>query len=201
VRLETARLTLRPFGEQDRAPFAAMNADPEVMRFFPATLTRAQSDAGIDRWNAGLSINGFQFLAMETRLDRQFAGVIGLAALDDDLRAAIPGSPRVEIGWRLPRIMWGMGLAPEGAAACLEFAWVGPCLSEVVALTCTGNAPSRRVMEKLGMTRDRNDDFGHPRLPAEHPLRPHVLYRIANPRLLQPHRDEPPRPAGISDPE
>ena len=105
------------------------------------------------------------------------------APLSETLKAIIPGAPAVEIGWQLGKEFWGHGYAPEGARAMLDFAWWKLRLREVVAITYEGNLPSRRVMEKLGMTYDERADFLHPDVPASHTLQPHVLYRIINPAL------------------
>ena len=180
--IETGRLLLRPFEKYDRAPFAAINADPDVMRYFPHQMTRDQSDAMIDRIEATRSETGLCFLAAELRENGELAGMIGLAAIGDPLRSVLGDGCDYEIGWRLRRDLWGKGLAPEGALACLEYAWHDLKLSDVVAFTFAGNEPSRRVMEKIGMTYDAAGDFRHTSLPADHRLSAHVLYRIASPR-------------------
>jgi ribosomal-protein-alanine N-acetyltransferase len=161
--IETPRLILRPWRESDREPFARMNADPRVMEFFPACLSRVESDALFDR--ARLSV-----LAAELRDTGEFIGFIGLSVPTFEAHF----TPCVEIGWRLAAEHWGRGLASEGARAVLATA-TGP----IVSFTSVQNVRSRRVMEKIGLTRDPADDFDHPRLPAGHPLRRHVLYRSA----------------------
>ena len=108
--------------------------------------------------------------------------LVGLGVIPDYLQAALPGRPRVEIGWQLDKAVWGQGLAPEGARAWLAYGWGTLGLTEIVAFTAAINRPSRRVMEKIGMARDPAEDFDHPRLPDGHPLRRHVLYRIGAPR-------------------
>ena len=172
--LTTKRLLLRSWRDSDRAPFAALNADPRVMRHFPATLTGAESDALVDRCIAHHAAHGFTFFALELRESGDFIGMTGLA------RPAFEShfTPCVEIGWRMAFDHWNHGYATEAARECLRFAFDQLRLSEVVAFTVPGNAPSRRVMEKLGMTRDPADDFDHPRLAEGHPLRRHVLYRV-----------------------
>jgi ribosomal-protein-alanine N-acetyltransferase len=161
--IETPRLVLRPWRDSDRDPFARMNADPRVMEFFPACLSRVESDALFDR--ARLSV-----LAAELRDTGEFIGFIGLSVPTFEAHF----TPCVEIGWRLAAEHWGQGLATEGAQAVLATA-AGP----IVSFTSVQNVRSRRVMEKIGLTRDPADDFDHPRLPASHPLRRHVLYRSA----------------------
>jgi RimJ/RimL family protein N-acetyltransferase len=171
--LTTDRLLLRPWCDSDREPFAAMNADPRVMSYFPATLTRAESDALIERCIAHQRAHGFSFFALELRKCGEFIGFTGIA------RPAFEAhfTPCVEIGWRLACDYWNCGYATEAARECLRFAFGPLGLTEVVAYTVPANLPSRRVMEKLGMTHDPADDFDHPRLAEGHPLRRHVLYR------------------------
>jgi RimJ/RimL family protein N-acetyltransferase len=172
--LTTDRLTLRPWREEDRAPFAAMNADPEVMRYFPSVQTRAESDASVDRLMARQEAHGFCFWAAEGRVSGTFVGMIGIQHAPE----AVPAAPAIEIGWRLDRAVWGQGLAPEGARAALAFVFFHVGAREVVAFTAVANTPSRRVMEKIGMTRDMEGDFDHPLVPEGSAVRAHVLYRI-----------------------
>jgi len=184
MKLETERLVLRPFEQHDHAAYAAINADPMVMRYYPALLTRAQSDASILRSQAGLTNLGFHFLCAELKSTGVCIGTIGIAKFSDEIRTAIPSQPEVEIGWRFHKDYWGIGLAPEGAAACLRHAWERLNLSKIVAVTALVNTPSRRVMEKIGMCRSEPDDFDHPLVERGHPLRPHILYRICKPDLF-----------------
>lgn len=179
MRLDTPRLVLRPWEDRDRAALARILGDPQVRRFYPGTLDTAQTHAFIDRCRTALARDGFGLLCAELKPTRQCVGTIGLLKLDAALAAALPGGGDVEIGWQLEQAVWGQGLAPEGAAACLDHAFKVLGLREVVAFTYAGNAPSRRVMEKLGMS--RHGAFEHPALPAGHLLRPHVLYRMASP--------------------
>ncbi len=183
MKLETERLILRPWREADKKLYAAIIGDPEVRRFFPAVGTYADADAGIERAKQRLENFGFSFLAVERKQDGAFMGMLGMAPFRDELRAAIPTNPAVEIGWQLGRQFWGQGYAPEGARAFLDYAWMPLGLPEVVAITYEGNWPSRRVMEKIGMTHDPRGNFQHPDVPSGHKVRPHVLYRIANPAL------------------
>lgn len=183
--IETERLILRPFEPRDNAPYARINGDPETMRYFDHPFTRAETDASIERSQLGLTKNGFHFLATELEATGEFIGVLGLGKFDQVTRDAIPGHPQVEIGWRLRRDMWGQGLAPEGALACLQYAWGKLDLDEVVAITYRGNTPSRRVMDKIGMAHDPEGDFNHPLVQPGHHLRAHVLYRIFNPGRTQ----------------
>lgn len=173
--LRTARLLLRRWRPEDREPFVALNADPEVMAHFPSVLDRAASDALADRADRKLAEHGWGLWAVEVVGDAPFIGFIGLA----EPTFEAPFAPCVEVGWRLAREHWGRGYAPEGAAACLGYAFDVVDLDEVVSFTTAGNANSRRVMEKLGMTHALGDDFDHPSLAEGSPHRRHVLYRIS----------------------
>ena len=172
IPIHTPRLVLRAWRALDREPFARMNADPGVMEFFPATLSQAESNVLVDRIGAQLEQRGFSLYAAELRETGEFIGFIGLSMPSADI-AAVP-----EIGWRLAPEFWNRGLATEGARAALRFAFDELGLDEVVSFTAAINLRSRRVMEKLGMTRDPADDFDHPRIAEGHRLRPHVLYRV-----------------------
>jgi len=172
--LRTERLLLRPWRDDDLAPFAALNADPEVMRWLGGPLAREASDALAARIRAGWAAHGLGLFALEVPGETAFAGFVGLAV--PDFAAAF--TPCVEVGWRLARAHWGRGYATEAARAALAFGFGPRALAEIVSFTTAANAPSRRVMERLGMTRDPSGDFEHPKLAPGHPLRAHVLYRI-----------------------
>ena len=172
--LTTERLILRRWRESDRETFARMNADPGVMEFFPALLSREESDALIDRIEAHFEEHGFGLFAAEVRGDGSLIGFTGLN--NPDFPA--PFMPSVEIGWRLRKEYWGRGLATEAARAVLYYGFETLRLKEIVAFTVPANTRSRRVMEKLGMAQDSAAEFDHPRLPAGHPLRRHVVYRL-----------------------
>jgi ribosomal-protein-alanine N-acetyltransferase len=174
VSLQTERLLLRPWRPEDRAPFAALNADPVVMRWFPSVLTREESDALVDRIEGAFAEHGWGLWAAERRDTGAFTGFIGLSIPGFEA----PFLPGVEVGWRLAQEHWGRGFAPEGAAEALRFAFEVLGLSEVLSFTTVANANSRRVMEKLGLVHHPDEDFDHPRVPADSPIRPHVLYRI-----------------------
>lgn len=171
--IETARLRLRPWLASDRAPFAELNADPETMELMPTLLSIEESDAFADRIEAGLTDRGWGLWAVEVRGEADFIGFTGLNPADFDAHF----TPCVEIGWRLARPAWGHGYATEAATAVLAMAFDEIGLDEVVSFTSVGNARSRRVMEKIGLTHDPADDFDHPRLEVGHRLRRHVLYR------------------------
>ena len=175
--LQTARLHLRRWVPSDLEPFAAMNQDPEVMRYFPALRDRAESAASMERIEASFDAHGFGFWAM----DLAGAGFIGFCGL------AVPGfsapfMPCVEIGWRMARAHWGQGYATEAAQASLADGFTRIGLTEVVAFTAEGNLPSRQVMERVGMTRDLAGGFDHPSVSPGHALARHVLYRLSAPR-------------------
>jgi len=181
TRLETTRLILRPWEDRDRASLAKILGDAHVRRFYPSIATPEETSAQIDASIAKSAANGFHFQAAELKSTGALVGLIGIGAIPDDLQAAMRGNPQVEIGWQFDKAVWGQGLAPEGALAWLDYAWNTLSLDEVVAFTAAVNLPSQRVMEKIGMTRDIADDFDNPRVAPGHQLRPHVLYRIANP--------------------
>lgn len=172
--LRTERLVLRPWRSSDREPFAALNADPAVMEHFPSTLTREQSDALVDRivqrWSEGRP----SLWAVEITGVAPFIGFVGLLEPGFDAHF----TPCVEIGWRLARAHWGHGDATEAAHAALRYGFTELGLDEIVSFTTPGNTNSRRVMEKLSLTHDPEDDFDHPSLAEGDPLRRHVLYRL-----------------------
>jgi RimJ/RimL family protein N-acetyltransferase len=172
--LRSERLFLRRWCEADREPFAKMNRDPAVMAFFPALLSKAESDAMIDRIETHFAEHSFGLWAAELSDTCEFIGYVGLAVP----RFGAAFTPCVEIGWRLATQHWGKGLATEGARAVVEHAFGALGLQGLVSFTTEANLRSRRVMEKLGMTRNPDEDFDHPSLPDGHPLRRHVLYRL-----------------------
>lgn len=173
--LRTARLSLRGWRDDDREPFAALNADPEVMAHFPTTLTRATCDRLVDLTMDGWGESGFGLWALERIEDGVFIGFTGLSRPSFEAHF----TPAVEVGWRLARHAWGHGYATEAARAALGFGFDTVGLTEIVSFTVPANLPSRAVMERIGMRHDPADDFDHPKLPEGHPLRRHVLYRLA----------------------
>jgi RimJ/RimL family protein N-acetyltransferase len=175
VFLETARLILRPWRDSDLDALAALNADPEVMRHFPAPLTRAQTEEWIGRLQARERAQGWAPHAIERKADGAFIGLAGLNRPTWDA----PFTPCVEIGWRLARPYWGEGYAIEAARAELAFGFGELELDEIVSFTVSANTRSWGVMERLGMSRDRDGDFDHPMVPDGHPLKRHVLYRLS----------------------
>jgi len=154
-----------------------MNADPLVRRWFPGTLSQAESDAQAARVQAHIGAHGFGFWAVEVPGIAPFIGFVGL----QHVRFAAAFTPAVEIGWRLAGAYWGQGYATEAARAALAYAFGPLGLDGVVSFAVVGNTPSRRVMERIGMRHCPDEDFDHPDLPADSPLRHHAFYRIRRP--------------------
>jgi RimJ/RimL family protein N-acetyltransferase len=168
------RLLLRRWRDADRAPFAAMNADPRVMAYFPGCLDRGESDRLVDRIEQHLADHGFAPWAIEVPGVAPFVGFVGLSIP----RFTAPFMPSVEIGWRLAVEHWGRGYATAAARVALAHGFGPLALSAVVSFTVVANRPSRAVMERLGMHHDPAEDFDHPAMAEGHPLRRHVLYRL-----------------------
>ena len=176
--LRTPRLLLRGFTDADREPFAALNADPVVMEHFVTTYDRARCDAYVDRILRAWAERGWGLWALEQAGTGAFIGYTGLAPAEFDA----PFTPAVEVGWRLTRAYWGQGYASEAARESLRFGFEDLGLPEVVSFTAASNERSWRVMERIGMVRDRAGGFEHPAVPPGHRLRPHVLYRLPRER-------------------
>ena len=174
IEFHTDRLAFLAWQDRHRAPFAAMNVDADVMRYFPAPISPEQSDASIDHWLQQFADKGWSNWAVELRESGEFIGFIGLSVP----KRQLPFSPCVEIGWRLKRTAWGQGYATEGARQCLRVGFAQLGLEEVVSFTTLANRPSIKVMERIGMT-NSHADFEHPAVPEGHPLRLHCLYRIS----------------------
>jgi RimJ/RimL family protein N-acetyltransferase len=172
--IESARLTLRGWRDDDVEPWTAMGADERVMEFFPGTYDRPKALSIAALIRAALDANGHGWWVLEPKEGPAFGGVIALQAVPFEA----PFTPAIEVGWRLPYDLWGKGYATEGARAALNFAFDKLHVDEVVAMTSALNLRSQRVMERLGMTRDPGDDFDHPKVPAGNRLQRHVLYRI-----------------------
>jgi len=173
--ITTDRMTLRQWQQGDLAPFAEMNADPDVMEFFERPLTREETGKSFKHFSVGIEKNGFGLWAVELRQDGSFIGMIGLEPVGTEL----PFGPTVEISWRLRQNVWGQGLAPEGASAALAYGFYECGLTDVVSMTALVNKPSWRVMEKIGMTRDMDGTFDHPKVSDGHAVKQHCLYRIS----------------------
>ena len=202
---------MRRWRADDRAPFAAMNADPEVMRYFPAPLDRAASDALVDRIEDLFGRQGFGLWALEVAGPEpagpepagpepagpepaSAGGFIGFTGLNP-MPPGVPGAGGLEVGWRLARHAWHHGYATEAALAAAGVAFGGAGVAEIWSMTATANLPSQAVMRRLGMT--LHSRFDHPAIEAGHPLRPHVAYRLSRssqsgwrsvPRHGSPHR-------------
>ena len=172
--LRTERLLMRRWADRDRKPFAALNADPETMRYFPATLDRVSSDLLIDRMEMLFIRQGFGLWALEVQATGAFIGFTGLNPMPD----GVPGAGGMEVGWRLARHAWHQGYATEAARAALGVAFDGAGLAEIWSMTAVLNEPSQAVMRRIGMTEAAR--FDHPRVPIG-PLRAHVAYHLARP--------------------
>jgi RimJ/RimL family protein N-acetyltransferase len=173
--IRTDRLVMRRWRESDREPYAALNADPEVMRYFPATLSRAVSDASVDRMEDLFDRQGFGLWALEVAATAEFIGFTGL----NPMPPGVPGAGGMEVGWRLARHAWHHGYATEAATAAVDVAFNGAGLDQVWSMTAVLNRPSQAVMLRLGMT--SYELFDHPALPPGHHLRRHIAYRLQRP--------------------
>lgn len=182
--LVTERLLMRRWRDSDREPFAAMNADPEVMRHFPHLQPREESDASVDRFEQRFVEQGFGLWALELRETGEFLGFTGLNPMPD----GIPGEGGMEVGWRLARPAWGNGYATEAGRAALDLAFGPLGFGEIWSITAVTNVPSQAVMRRLGLS--EHAFFDHPRVPEGNHSRPHVAYRIGaadwrSPRTLR----------------
>ena len=171
--IETPRLILRQWHEDDHEPYIALNKDPEVVEFFPSTYTREETLAQIDRCVRHINQYGFGFFAVERKDNGQFIGFTGLS----HPRFESYFTPCVEIGWRLSKANWGFGFATEAAKACLEFGFERLNVDEIFSFTAERNIRSENVMKKIGMVKDGY--FEHPSIADWHPLKRHVLYKIS----------------------
>jgi RimJ/RimL family protein N-acetyltransferase len=173
----TARLILRRWRPEDLAPFEQMNADPLTMRFMPGVLNGTETRLLVDRFEAHHLNHGFGVWALEAPGVAPLIGYTGLQRVAFDA----PFVPAVEIGWRLAPQFWGQGYATEAAEAALRIGFKDLNLDQIVSFTVLANKPSWSVMDRLGMVRDPEEDFDHPRLPVGHALRRHILYRKNRP--------------------
>jgi RimJ/RimL family protein N-acetyltransferase len=172
--IRTERLVLRRWREEDLEPFRAMNADPEVTRFFPGTLAAEQSDRTAHRLRDYADTPGLGAWAVEIPGKAPFIGFAGCWPT----RPELPFAPAIEIGWRIAKPYWGRGFAPEAARASLADAFERAGVDQVLAYATHANEPSLQVMRKIGMTYSPGEDFGHPMFEEGHPLQRHVVYRI-----------------------
>ncbi len=171
--LHTQRLILRPWRPSDLFPFAQINADPQVMEFYPETLSQIQSDALAEKIQKDFAERGYGFWAVEVPGVSDFIGYIGL----NYWNLEAPFAPCIDIGWRLGSPYWGKGYATEGAKAALHHGFEILKFPEIVSMATIKNIRSHRVMQRLGMTNDPAENFQHPKLPLGHPLSWRVLYR------------------------
>lgn len=173
--LRTERLLMRRWRDTDREPFAAMNADPAVMEFFPAPFDRVASDDLIKRIERRFRRQGFGLWALEVADTSEFIGFTGLNPMPD----GVPGAGGMEVGWRLAQRAWHQGYATEAATAAVGVAFGGASLPELWSMTSVLNTPSQAVMRRLGMTPYAY--FDHPLVEPGHRLRPHIVYRLERP--------------------
>ena len=176
--IETERLILRDFRDDDRDAFAALNADETVAEWLGGPIDRAASDTMVERIRGHIAEHGFGLWAVERKADGAFLGFDGLQRVKP---GALPVGPAVEIGWRLSRDAWGAGYATEAGRAALAWAFANTDLDEIISFTASGNVRSEAVMRRIGMIRDPARDFLHPHLPVDHPLRPHIVYAARRP--------------------
>lgn len=179
--LVTPRLILREWKDDDLDPFSQMNADSRVMEFMIKPLSRVESDGMVDRIRQHFREYGYGLWAVELISTSSFLGFVGLSVP----RFEAPFTPCVEIGWRLAFDHWGKGYATEAARHVLDYAFNTLDLDQIVSFTARDNYRSRAVMERLGMTHDPAEDFEHPMVPENHPVRSHVLYRIGPNSIIQ----------------
>jgi RimJ/RimL family protein N-acetyltransferase len=172
-RIRTSRLVLRRWQDSDHEPFARLNGDPETMRFFPAPLDRAASDALIDRIESRFDRQGYGLWALEVAATGEFIGFTGLNPMPD----GVPGAGGLEVGWRLARQAWHHGYATEAGRAAVGVVFDGLGRAEVWSMAAVLNQPSQAVMRRLGMAEVAT--FDHPGVPDGHPLRPHVTFHLA----------------------
>lgn len=169
-----ARFLLRPWRSSDTGPCAAMNADPEVMRYFPSVLSAGDNDVLIRRIDEHFALHGFGLWVLELPGTVPFAGFVGLLRVPFEAHF----TPAVEIGWRLVPHAWGKGYATQAAQAVLRHAFQVLNMTDIVSFTTARNQRSQAVMRRLGMRTRAADNFEHPLLPPGHALRMHVLYRL-----------------------
>jgi RimJ/RimL family protein N-acetyltransferase len=181
--LTTDRLLLRTWQAEDLSLMAAINADPVVMEYFPQIQDMIATEKLLARINAQYQQYGYTVYATETLAKHEFIGFVGLFHPSFTIpHFQARSMPIVEIGWRLSAQHWGKGFATEAANAVLNYAFTQLQLAEIISFTAAINCRSQRVMEKIGLQHDPVDDFAHPNLADDSPLKKHVLYRL--------HRDD-----------
>ena len=177
---------LRQWRDSDFVPYFEMNTDPEVMRHFPAVLTKQEASASFARLRNEIEKRGWGVWAVE--VDGALAGMTGLWIP----RFSAPFMPCTEILWRFRRQFWSRGLAYAAAVQALVYGFSTLRLTEIVAYTAASNLRSIRLMERLDFIRDLAGDFEHPGVPQGNPLRHHVLYR------KRPSHSPDPTPASVT---
>lgn len=178
IQLETERLILRDWRGHDIEPFCNLNADARVMKYFPSIPTADETRAMIKRFEKSADDDGFSFQPVIEKKSGNLIGMVGLSVVAAPLHFA----PAIEIGWRLSVKHWGRGYATEAALEFIRYGFETLNLKEIISFTPVTNQPSRAVMERIGMEREGDGDFDHPKLPTEHELCRHVLYRIKAPQ-------------------
>lgn len=179
--IETDRLILRTWLDNDLQPMLAINQDPKVMEYFPSLQDLEMTKNFIDKVNAHFEKHSYSLYATVRKDTGEFIGFIGLLIADFDAHF----TPATEIGWRLSSKHWGQGFATEGAKAVLDYAFRELKIPEIVSFTAEGNAKSVKVMQKIGLRHNENDDFDHQKLDDTNPLKRHVLYRLNRQEYLQ----------------
>ena len=179
--IESARLYLRQWKEEDKEVFFELNSDPKVMKYFLKPLSKDESDVFVEKTKSQIDRKGWGFFAVETKAASEFIGFIGLA--DTSFESAF--TPCMEIGWRLHRNFWKKGYATEVAKSVLDFAFKNFGRKDIVSFTLKLNFSSIAVMRRIGMVEDPNGCFEHPKIPEGHPLKPHVLYRLSRDQFFR----------------
>lgn len=179
--IETDRLVLRDWGSSDLEKMAAINQDPKVMEYFPSLQDLITTKNFIKKIKNHLKNQGYSLYACERKDNKEFIGFIGLLLADFEA----PFTPATEIGWRLSSNSWGRGFATEGARAVLDYGFKKLKLNEIVSFAAKNNKKSIRVMEKIGLKHNDKDDFNHPKLSNDSPLKHHVLYRLRREEYLK----------------
>jgi RimJ/RimL family protein N-acetyltransferase len=182
--IETERLILRTWEKEDAGPYFHINQDPKVIEFLRGPLTVEQVNDFISATNLHQDKLSYALWATEIKNTGELIGYIGLNYTDFFGEYGAHFTPAVEVGWRLGSQYWGKGYATEGAKASLDYGFNKIGLKEIVSFTVPANKRSIRVMEKIGLKRDFSGDFAHPKLPADHPLLQHILYRLTRDKYL-----------------
>ncbi|QDW94700.1 GNAT family N-acetyltransferase [Staphylococcus caprae] len=171
--IETERLKLRDWEEKDLLPFQQMNANRQVRRYFPSLLSYRRSELDMRKMDEIIKEKGIGLFAVELKETGEWIGFIGVNCLPKESKYPFKELPLYEIGWRLIPEVWGNGIATEGAEAVMDYA-MEKGITELYSFTSETNLPSRKVMEKIGMT--FLDNFEFPDLSKYHPLKRHVRY-------------------------